>query len=66
MKIDRLYGITVYLMNHGKTPAAKLAKKFEVSIRTISGILTPCAPQASLYLQNPALREATLFQTHSV
>lgn len=35
MKIDRLYGITVYLMNHGKTPAAKLAKKFEVSIRTI-------------------------------
>jgi len=35
MKIDRLYAITVYLLNHRKTPAAELAKKFEVSIRTV-------------------------------
>ena len=35
MKTDRLYAITVYLLNHGKTSASELAKKFEVSIRTI-------------------------------
>jgi predicted DNA-binding transcriptional regulator YafY len=30
MKTDRLYAITVYLLNHGKVPASELAKKFEV------------------------------------
>ena len=35
MKIDRLYAITVYLLNHGKTSASGLAGKFEVSVRTI-------------------------------
>lgn len=35
MKRDRLYGITLHLLNHGKTSAAYLAKKFEVSARTI-------------------------------
>lgn len=35
MKIDRLYAITLYLMNHGKTSASELAKHFEVSVRTI-------------------------------
>lgn len=35
MKADRLYAITVYLLNHGKIPASELAKKFEVSVRTI-------------------------------
>lgn len=27
MKMDRLYAITVYLLNHGKTSAAELANK---------------------------------------
>lgn len=35
MKIDRLLGITIYLLNHQKTPAKMLANRFEVSIRTI-------------------------------
>ena len=35
MKIDRLYAITVYLLNHGKTSASVLARRFEVSVRTI-------------------------------
>lgn len=35
MKIERLYAITVYLLNHGRTSAAELAKHFEVSLRTI-------------------------------
>lgn len=35
MKIERLYAITIYLLNHGKTSAKELAKHFEVSIRTI-------------------------------
>lgn len=35
MKIDRLMGIVVYLLNHGRTSAQKLAKTFEVSSRTI-------------------------------
>lgn len=35
MRTDRLYAITVYLLNHGKTSASELAKKFEVSVRTI-------------------------------
>lgn len=35
MKIERLYAITVYLLNHGRTSAGKLAEHFEVSVRTI-------------------------------
>lgn len=35
MKLERLYAITVYLLNHGKTSANELAKHFEVSLRTI-------------------------------
>lgn len=35
MKTERLYAITVYLLNHGKTSASELAKRFEVSTRTI-------------------------------
>lgn len=35
MKTERLYAITVYLLNHGKTSASKLAEHFEVSLRTI-------------------------------
>lgn len=35
MKIDRLMGTVVYLLNHGRTPARKLAELFEVSPRTI-------------------------------
>lgn len=35
MKTDRLYAITLYLLNHGKTSASQLANHFEVSIRTI-------------------------------
>ncbi len=35
MKIDRLYAITLYLLNHGKTSASELARHFEVSLRTI-------------------------------
>lgn len=35
VKIERLYAITVYLLNHGRTSANELAKRFEVSQRTI-------------------------------
>ena len=35
MKIDRLLGITIYLLNHGRCSAGKLAQQFEVSTRTI-------------------------------
>ena len=35
MKIDRLISIIVYLLNHGRTSAQKLAQEFEVSSRTI-------------------------------
>lgn len=35
MKTERLYAITVYLLNHGRTSASELAKYFEVSVRTI-------------------------------
>ena len=35
MKVERLYAITVYLLNHGKTSAKELSKFFEVSMRTI-------------------------------
>ena len=35
MKLDRLYALTLYLLNHGKTPAPVLARRFEVSVRTI-------------------------------
>ena len=35
MKIDRIMGIIVYLLNNGRTSAQKLADEFEVSPRTI-------------------------------
>jgi predicted DNA-binding transcriptional regulator YafY len=35
MKIDRLLGITIHLLNHDKSSAKILASKFEVSLRTI-------------------------------
>jgi predicted DNA-binding transcriptional regulator YafY len=35
MKIDRLLGITIYLLNHKKVSAQTLAQHFEVSVRTI-------------------------------
>lgn len=35
MKIDRLLGETIYLLNHKRTSASVLAKHFEVSTRTI-------------------------------
>jgi predicted DNA-binding transcriptional regulator YafY len=34
-KIDRLYAITVYLLNNGKASSRELSQKFEVSVRTI-------------------------------
>ncbi len=34
-KVDRLYGMTVYLLNNGKATARELSQKFEVSVRTI-------------------------------
>ena len=35
MKIDRLIGITMYLLNRDKASAKELADRFEVSVRTI-------------------------------
>lgn len=35
MKIERLYAIMIYLLNHGRTSAKELARHFEVSVRTI-------------------------------
>ncbi len=35
MKIDRLLGITIYLLNHKKASSQVLAEQFEVSVRTI-------------------------------
>ncbi|CAH1198974.1 hypothetical protein PAECIP111893_01195 [Paenibacillus plantiphilus] len=35
MKIERLLAIVIYLLNNGRTSAALLARKFEVSSRTI-------------------------------
>ena len=38
MKRDRLYGITIYLLNHGRTSAKTLAEYFEVSVRDYTRI----------------------------
>ena len=35
MRSDRLYAITLYLLNHGRVSAAQLASVMEVSVRTI-------------------------------
>lgn len=34
-KINRLYAITVYLLNNGKATVAELSRKFEVSVRIV-------------------------------
>ena len=35
MKIDRILGIIIYLLNHDKVSAKTLAEKYNVSVRTI-------------------------------
>lgn len=35
MKVDRILGIIIYLINHDKVPASYLADRFHVSVRTI-------------------------------
>ena len=35
MKNDRLYAMTLYLLNHGRTTGRALAERFEVSVRTV-------------------------------
>lgn len=35
MKIDRILEIIIYLLNHDNVSASYLAKRFEVSVRTI-------------------------------
>ncbi|MDQ7094032.1 WYL domain-containing protein [Desulfosporosinus sp. PR] len=35
MKIDRLFGITIFLINHSRVSAKVLSERFEVSLRTI-------------------------------
>lgn len=35
MRIDRILGIIIYLLNHDNVPASYLAKRFHVSVRTI-------------------------------
>lgn len=39
MKTDRLYALTYYLLNHGKTSASELSKHFEVSVRTVVEVI---------------------------
>ena len=35
MKTDRILEIIIYLINHDRVPASRLAKRFHVSVRTI-------------------------------
>ena len=35
MKTDRLFALTLYLLNHGRVSASELAERFDVSVRTI-------------------------------
>lgn len=35
MKIDRILGIIIYLLNHDKVSAKTLAEKYNVSVRTV-------------------------------
>ena len=35
MKIDRILGIIIYLLNHDRVSAKTLAEKYHVSVRTI-------------------------------
>ena len=51
MKIHRLISIVVYLLNHGRTSAQKLAEEFEVSSRTIMRDLESLN-QASIPIQS--------------
>lgn len=53
MKTDRLYALTLYLLNHGRTPASELAEHFEVSVRTIQrDIDTLCQAGIPIYAMN--------------
>ena len=55
MKTDRLYALTLYLLNHGKTPASELAKYFEVSVRTIQRDIDAYARQVFQFMLLQAL-----------
>ena len=48
MKIYRLYALTLYLLDRGKTFAPELAKHFEVSVWTI----IECTKDILFYTEN--------------
>lgn len=53
MKVERLYAITVFLMNHGRTSAKDLVKHFGVSPVQFKGTLIHYVPLVFLLLQLP-------------
>ena len=40
MKLDRLLGIIIHLLNHENVSASRLAERFQVSVRTIQRDIT--------------------------
>ena len=53
MKRDRLYGITIYLLNHGRTSAKTLAEYFEVDptlVRILTAALCTTGTGLLLYI----------------
>lgn len=69
MKSERLYAITMYLLNHGRTSASELARHFEVSVRTIQRDIDSlcCAgiPVAALTGANGGYEIAQRFELES-
>jgi predicted DNA-binding transcriptional regulator YafY len=58
MKIDRLYAITVYLLNHCKATTTELSRKYEVSVRTIQrDIDSLCQAVTALLLLKHTIKE---------
>ena len=53
MKRERLYGITIYLLNHGRTSAKTLAEYFEVDptlVRILTAALCTTGTGLLLYI----------------
>lgn len=57
--VNRLFGICYQLMKREKIPARELAERYEVSVRTITGMWKCSVWQESLFL--PVREEAAAF-----
>lgn len=67
MKVDRILGIIIYLINHDNVPASYLAERFQVSVRTIQrDIVSISSIGIPIYAENGKYGGYSILPTYKV